>query len=619
MKINIQKQSQRKSTFKATVPCSTTLNFGQSTPIFTKELVPNTQITIDLKNFVRTAVMSLPTFGDYKLLTHAVFVPYSSLYKPFDSFLSKTKYNVGTPYIPTQIPVVESEILVSSLYLDDNNTSHSVLMIKESSDGSLSLASTTDITEVNKAVGTTFPTTMNGGSHAAIVVPRKDFHLYTYTASDSTQTKYYLQFSEQIKYIVRILNGLGYAFGQDDYMSALPLMAITKSMFDIFSPQQTDTENRPFESTYLYTLIMSKLIGGNGYVFTKTDVQELYKMLLDNTYYINDDFIALHSLNTATTQTEELTLPLSNTSTITQTTKSSNQEIQSNFEDSVGLTSDRLKSIFRIGSLIKANTQIAGRIKEFLRSRFGSSVGDNHDTIVVKTIMTDIDVSDIFATASTSGDVSSVLGEYGGRALGKGEGIIKFDTNCFGIFMIFATIIQRRNYFCGANPDIYHKKVNDFYNPVFDSLGYSLSPKSIFNGGRNTLIAGNTGSFGYKPRYLEYKFFHPIVAGDFNRYSQRNTLDAFIGSAYPNNFEQPIYSKELNKPAFKFPLYNYNNIFYEHETKAPLSIFGGVYYDAISDPFIIHSLLNISMHAPMLSIGDSFETNEGDPIQVDKA
>ena len=105
MKINIQKQSQRKSTFRGTIPCSTTLNFGQSTPIFCKELIPNTQITIDLKNFVRTAVLSLPTFGDYKLLTHAVFVPYSSLYKPFDSFLSKTKYNVGTPYLPTQVPV----------------------------------------------------------------------------------------------------------------------------------------------------------------------------------------------------------------------------------------------------------------------------------------------------------------------------------------------------------------------------------------------------------------------------------------------------------------------------------------------------------------------------------
>lgn len=618
MKINIQKQSQKKSTFKGTVPCSTTLNFGQSTPIFTKELIPNTQITIDLKNFVRTAVMSLPTFGDYKLLTHAVFVPYASLFKPFDSLLSKTKYNAGNTFIPSQVPVLKTQDLISSLYIEPTGNNHSVLIIKESPDGNLSLASSQDITDINNAIGTTFPTSI-GGSHASVISYRKDFLLYIPTSSSSQKTKFYLQFSEQIKYIVRILNGLGYVFGQDDYMSAMPLLAITKSMFDLFSPQQSDTENLPFESTYLYKLIMNKLITGNGYVLTKEDIQQLFKMLLDNTYYINDDLIALHSLNPATTQEESIYLKGIGSTNITQQSLLPNGESQTNFSIEPVLTSDRLKAIFRIGSLLKANTQIAGRLKEFLRSRFGSSVGDNHDTIVVKTLMTDIEVSDIFATASTSGDVSSVLGEYGGRAIGKGDGIIKFESNCFGTFMIIATIIQRRNYFCGANPDIYHKQVNDFYNPVYDSLGYSLSLKSIFNGGRNVLLTGNTGSFGYKPRYLEYKFFHPVVAGDFNRESQRNTLDAFIGSAYPNNDEQPIYSKTLNKPAFNFSLYNYNNIFYEHETNPSLSIFGGVYFDAISDPFIIHSLLNVTMHAPMLSIGDSFETNEGDPMEIEKA
>lgn len=340
-------------------------------------------------------------------------------------------------------------------------------------------------------------------------------------------------------------------------------------------------------------------------------------MLLDNTYYINDDFIALHSLNTATTQTESLDLPVNSSNTITQKSTSSTDDSQSTLATGT-TTSDRLKSIFRLGSLIKANTQIAGRLKEFMRSRFGSSVGDDHDTIVIKSLLTDIDISDIFATASTTGDVSSVLGEYGGRAIGKGDGVIKFESNCFGIFMILCTIIQRRNYFCGINPDLLHKKTNDFYNPSFDSLGFSLSSKDMFNGGRNLLINHGNSSFGYKPRYLEYKFFHPVVAGDFNRPSQRNTLDAFIGSAYPNDKSSPVYSKELNKPAFHYNLYNYNNIFYEHETGETNYDVAGIYH-AISDPFIIHSLLNITMHAPMLSIGDSFETNEGDPMEVEKA
>ncbi len=613
MKINIQKQSHRKSSFKATVPCSTTLNFGQSTPIFTKELIPNTQITIDLKNFVRTAVMSLPTFGDYKLLTHAVFVPYSSLYKPFDSFLSKTKYHGNDIYVPEQIPVLSPLALLSALDMNQVGKYIHLVYFNEQDKIWKKVLDPHSYQVVNSTFGTEF--SVPSDNLPEFSEPSPDFII---GLANDTST-YGIVFSEHAKYIMRILNGLGYTFTQNSYVSALPLLAICKSMFDIFSPQQSDTENIPFENTYLYKFIMFVSPLGNGYVLKKSDIVEFFKMLLDNTYYINDDFIAMHSLNTATTQIESINLPLG-ASVINQTTETSATETQENFNDNPSLTSDRLKSIFRIGSLIKANTQIAGRLKEFLRSRFGSSVGENHDAIVVKTILTDIDVSDIFATATTSGETSSVLGEYGGRAIGKGDGLIQFESNCFGIFMILCTIIQRRNYFCGINPDLYHKKTNDFYNPAFDSLGFTISSKDIFNGGRNIINSSGNSSFGYKPRYLEYKFFHPVVAGDFNRYSQRNTLDAFIGSAYPNNLLQPVYSKELNKPAFRFNLYNYNNIFYEHE-KDPQESFStdvGTYL-AISDPFIIHSLLKITMHAPMLSIGDSFETNEGDSIQVDKA
>lgn len=625
MKINIKKQSQPKSTFKGLIPCSTTLNFGQSTPIFTKELVPNTQITIDVKNFVRTAVMALPTFGDYKLLTHAVFVPYASLYKPFDSLLSATKYNTGTPYTPTQVPVLQPMTLLSALEVDSYGGC--IHLIKQVAQGHVVPDSTpwqivpnTETSQVNSYFQTSF---VGNPANYSSTHNVPDFLLGShYDSGTSKTTNYAITFSEQAKYLMRILNGLGYSFSDTGYLSALPLLAITKSMFDIFSPQQTDTENTPFESTYLYRLIMSKMIGGNGYVMSKDDMIELFKMLLDNTYYINDDFIAMHSLNTATTQTESITLPYGNYN-ITQNSVSNTNELQKDFADDIHLTSDRLKSIFRLGSLIKANTQIAGRLKEFLRSRFGSSVGDNHDSIIVKTFLTDIDVSDIFATASTSGETSSILGEYGGRAIGKGDGLIKFDTNCFGIFMILCTIIQRRHYFSGLNPDLLHRQKDEFYNPIFDSLGYSISPKAILNGGRNCAIDNIIStSFGYKPRYLEYKFFKPIVAGDFNRPSQRNTLDAFIGSAYPNNTLTPVYSKNINKPAFRTQLYNYNNIFYEHEeVKVIGDDVNSPYYTAISDPFIVHTLLNVTMHAPMLSVGDSFETNEDgkNTIQVEKA
>ena len=81
MKIKIQNNRHQKSHFSGLIPSSTTLNFGEPSITFCKEIIPETKISFNIKNFCRTGVLKLPTFGDYKLLTNVVFVPFSSLFR----------------------------------------------------------------------------------------------------------------------------------------------------------------------------------------------------------------------------------------------------------------------------------------------------------------------------------------------------------------------------------------------------------------------------------------------------------------------------------------------------------------------------------------------------------
>lgn len=97
----------RRSTDNLSFDCSTTSNFGDLQPTMCREMVPNQSMHVKTSSLVRLASMPLPTFGRLTLRHYHAFVPYDSLYEPFDAFLSAQHYKAsteGSSFIPTQIP-----------------------------------------------------------------------------------------------------------------------------------------------------------------------------------------------------------------------------------------------------------------------------------------------------------------------------------------------------------------------------------------------------------------------------------------------------------------------------------------------------------------------------------
>ena len=113
MKVNIGNDRLKRKPFIISLDSSTTSNFGEVQPIFATEVPPNSHIDLNIRDAVRFAPLSFPTFGKAFLKTYAFAHSFKDLYPPFDDFLARTPYTAvnGNVYTPTQIPSVPAYLL----------------------------------------------------------------------------------------------------------------------------------------------------------------------------------------------------------------------------------------------------------------------------------------------------------------------------------------------------------------------------------------------------------------------------------------------------------------------------------------------------------------------------
>lgn len=114
MKINLGSSKLKKSFFPNSFDSSTTLNFGEIIPTFCKEVVPDSNVNIDVRSGVRFAPLTLPTFGAAFLKNYYFYNKFSDIYPPFNNLLTQTPYvngSSGMDYIPTNVPNVPLSFL----------------------------------------------------------------------------------------------------------------------------------------------------------------------------------------------------------------------------------------------------------------------------------------------------------------------------------------------------------------------------------------------------------------------------------------------------------------------------------------------------------------------------
>ena len=155
---------------KFDLSCShlTTMDFGEIVPLYSNELVPGDKFDIDANYFARMAPLVKPTYGKFSFKTVAAFVPYHELAYDAEAWLAgKTVFEGMTPK--------QRNITLASLY-------------------SFLADSSISITAVNNSAAT---------------IDNCDWHVI-----DSSGNDVFRVWTPFGKYVVKILNALGYAIPQ---------------------------------------------------------------------------------------------------------------------------------------------------------------------------------------------------------------------------------------------------------------------------------------------------------------------------------------------------------------------------------------------------------------------
>lgn len=151
------------------------------------------------------------------------------------------------------------------------------------------------------------------------------------------------------------------------------------------------------------------------------------------------------------------------------------------------------------------------------RAMFGVNVPTDraHDVEYIDGFHFPLMIDEIAQTTGAN-DVSSPLGELGGKAIGVGNGNkVKFSSGeRFGYFFCIAYVLPDTEYDAvGLNPMLVRSEPEDHYMPAFENLGMAPIYKWMLNFGGNSQNVDSV--LGYAPRYFDYKTRVDKVTGRF--------------------------------------------------------------------------------------------------------
>ena len=94
-KFQIKTAAPAKQKFDLSCQHITTADFMQLSPVYIKEMVPNEKISINQQSFSRTARLSVPTFGRCNMHNKAFFVPFRTILRGWNDFITDTVTGAG--------------------------------------------------------------------------------------------------------------------------------------------------------------------------------------------------------------------------------------------------------------------------------------------------------------------------------------------------------------------------------------------------------------------------------------------------------------------------------------------------------------------------------------------
>ena len=478
-KIRLGRDTKRNQ-FDLSCMTHTTSEIGYVQPTFGRTIVPKTKVRVGTRTSSRLSPLFVPTMGKIDIRHYHCFVPYTTLWSPFDAFITRQNYtlNNGTTYVPKKCPyfsvkkslggllgttfqftsgydphtdlvgciVKSAGRMLSSSEIDTANGNGKidyfvrnvnlgiVPYLIVSSDGNIhKLVLDNDVYKYDYYLDNFLNGDQNWIDRAQADLKQKysfpsqyqfDFNVVGTTALGSAEKwRFNCNFNGGLKRLRTIFMGLGYSFNPYDKVDCTPfkLLAYYKAYFALFGVNR----EKNFYNTYCYKII--KLLSESTTLDLHTIgtpltlwLNFLREDLCNCTYTCPVDYFSVADTTTmrgAYGDTDAIISPLSTVGGSISSVSGSTSQNSSGVASTPAGNALGMQIATRLMRFINKNSVVGRKISDILRSRYG--VTDIHNMAHESVIRVGASSTNIdIAAIYCNSDTQDVpLGGYAGAGM----------------------------------------------------------------------------------------------------------------------------------------------------------------------------------------------------------
>lgn len=533
--------------------CLTTSNFFLNKPVYFHEYTKGEKWRCNFNNIIQLLPLQKPIFADVDIKTCAFFVPYRTVMRDWNAFITNTVTKNNAVF---KVPYTYLSHL-TRLFFNDELCSWTVLDVRVQQEATIFDNTAFDFVLWNADAG---PNNLKWAMCATLTKKGRAFYdillglgynlsfsEYGYTGNSKPSTDF-----TQTNIVPR--DGV-----QDEEKTVMPILAYAKMVLDWWTNSQYANLINSIEAS-LETLGYQT---SNPQPITTAAIGQLLNYIY-YTYYPSDAFVDCWEEPLDVTESANMASALVvNDPTLYNPSdgqqggyvtdqyeagsKSTPRAVPADLDGTTSITTYLTLALQKVSAFCR-RTQISGaRVVDRYLAHFGKKL-DEVKTNRCYCIMSHsqrIGVSKITSLADTSVQNTTQgmpVGDYTGQAESRTQGSVSWSSDEYGCIIIVNYITPYVKYYEGLRPHTDHLVFTDFMQSEFDGLGVkAIASRQVYNSGNNyvtNLDAANANPaqmtpekpriFGFLPSYWDYKTNPYCLVSGFFRLNSKNTgLDAW--------------------------------------------------------------------------------------------
>lgn len=493
-KIKLRTALKQKNKFDLSCDHITTSDFMRVAPVYFKPIVPGESWSCNMQTFTRLSPLVNPMYGRCRIVNRAFFVPMRVIMRHWNEFI-------------TDVPVDNTFLQVPKIYL------------REFANALYEMSYSTTSSSYDFKVGST------------------NYNL-----------------SPEGRRVWTILQALGYRFSigfyvnnatNNDYVSALPLLAYVKIYKDWYKSQQYTSIDEEIPDSLFDVSVLSSTPFINGVsgllsaISTAVYDQDYFTSAWDRPVAPNTGLNSDVSIDDLSAKSSENYFSrVTSVSSNYNTPKITGQNGSNTSAYPVRPTQYIFDVLKSLTDYLKRHQLVGGLAMDRMLARFGMKPSDAALSRSVYLGKDEVNVQIADVMSNSNGEVQieglqnskTIVGDYAGKGVGYSDnGHFKYESNEYGFVIIVSSLLPKVGYVQGMNRNVLHLDRLDFFTPEFDSLGVqAIARKELLSGYNGpgaaekltslTPAVALDGVFGYTSRYAEYKngSIYDNMTGDFS-------------------------------------------------------------------------------------------------------